>query len=140
MSWGFLGAFSKIKVLELTTSFVRGHIFQSCQTEELSSEEHLTHFPQLVNQAGSSLSCRTPDFLLQHVDSSCHTQATVVRGLSLSCSMYVGFYSPTRDQTRIPCIAWLILNHWTTGEVHPQFNSFWLEQRVSAFLTLSSAL
>ena len=47
-----------------------------------------------------------------HRLSSCSTQAWLPPGMwHLS--------SPTRDQTRIPCIGRWILNHWTTREVPP---------------------
>ena len=36
--------------------------------------------------------------------------------MGFSCSMW-DLNSPTRDQTRVPCIARWILNHWTTREV-----------------------
>ena len=62
----------------------------------------------------------------------------VVRGLLSSCgtraqlphSMW-NLSSPTRDQTRVPCIVRWILNHWTTREVPqtvyliPQSWAFW---------------
>ena len=34
---------------------------------------------------------------------------------------HVGSSSLTRDHTHVPCIAWQILNHWTTREV-PQLH------------------
>ena len=64
-------------------------------------------------------------YLFMHlavVGLSCSTQAlklagSVVAAHKLSCSHLCDLSSSTRDGTHVPCIARLILNHWTTKEV-----------------------
>ena len=62
---------------------------------------------------------------LQHSGSSLHhVESFIVAHRPCSCGMWAqlpyGMWdlsSPTRGRTHVPCIAWQILNHWTTREM-----------------------
>ena len=61
-----------------------------------------------LGQAGSFLAAHR--LQLYHAGS-------VVTGRGLTCLPCTWDHSPTRDGTNVPCIAWWILNLWTTREV-----------------------
>ena len=67
------------------------------------------------------------------------TSSRVQRLQELWCVGFIALWhlesSQTRDQTHVPCIGWLILNHWATREslkglfqVHPQIRSGFASQ------------